>query len=91
MPKATKSAVKAGTFYGDTATHLFGINTWVDPINPDNSLSTTGPKPANPYISHDWACGSCHSDVAEADPDNGLYNWALNSLQSNGGVHGNQP
>ena len=90
MPHATKSAVRAGTFYGDTMTHLFGINTWVDPINPDSSLSTTGAKPANPYISLDWACGSCHSDEAEADPNN-LYNWALGALNSFGGVHGNTP
>ena len=90
MPKATKSAVKAGTFYGDTATHLFGINAWVDPINPDNSLSTTGPKPANPYISIDWACGACHFDEAEAEP-NTMYDWANTALGDNGGVHGNGP
>jgi len=90
MPHATKSAVKAGTFYGDTSTHLFGINIWVDPVNPDNSMSTAGASPANPYISLDWACGSCHSDQAEADP-NTLYDWALTALQANGGVHGNGP
>jgi len=95
MPHVTKSAVKAGTFYGDTSTHLFGINTGVDPVNPDNSLSTTGAgetgaSPANPYISLDWACGSCHSDEAEADP-NDLFDWATTALQANGGVHGGEP
>ena len=86
MPKATKSAVKAGVFYGDTATHLFGINTWVDPVlNPEET--TTGSNPANPYISLDWSCGACHFDEAESSPD--FYDWAFTAVQSFGGVHGN--
>ncbi len=92
MPKATKSAVKAGTFHGDTATHLFGINPFVDPIS-DPELSTTGANPANPYISLDYACATCHEDTAEGtDPINtDFYDWAISALESNGGVHGGFP
>ena len=91
MPKATKSAVKVGDLYGDTATHIFGINAWVDPItNPEES--TTGPdvSPANPYISLDWACGACHLDEITL-AGSGFYDWALGAITDNGGVHGNVP
>jgi len=89
MPRATKSAVKAGPFSGDTRTHLFGVNIFVDPItNPE--LSTTGAAPANNYISLDFACGACHTDTAggtdTANPD--FWLWATTALQANGGVHG---
>jgi len=92
MPRATKSAVKVGTFGGDVATHLFGINAAVDPIaSPE--LSTTGMSSANPYISLDWACGGCHSDTVEGtdalNPD--FYVWAQTAIDSFGGVHGNAP
>lgn len=89
MPGVAKSAVKAGTYHGDVAGHLFGINVDVDPKE-DPDLSTTGTNPANPYISLDFACGGCHSDTAEgSDASNpSLFIWANDALEANGGVHG---
>ncbi len=83
MPNIAKSGHAAGTFAGDVAGHLIGIDVMAD-FTSDPSASTAATNPANPYVSLDWACGGCHADLAE-DEDFDFYGWAYSRSV---GIHG---
>ncbi len=55
MPKAAKSAVSLAPFVGDISSHIFAINS--DSLA--EQFSTDG-STANPYITTEFACLSCH-------------------------------
>ena len=88
MPRVTKSAVKAGKFSGDTRTHIFAVNTRVDPIANMGAGSTAASSPAKPYLTLDWTCGGCHSDTAEGTDmvNTDFYQWA-NATLTDGNLH----
>lgn len=61
MPKSAKSAVNTSPYMADVSSHLFRINTstdaefiFVDEID--------GKEYANPYITLEYACLTCHAD-----------------------------
>jgi hypothetical protein len=65
MPKLAKSAVKhaavgTGPATGDIATHIFRINLEGEQFTADGKF-------ANPWISKDFACGTCHNGVDSFD------------------------
>jgi len=61
MPKSVKSAVNTSPYMADVSTHLFRINTSTDSefiyVNKEN-----GNEYANPYITLEYACLTCHGD-----------------------------
>ncbi|WP_406660579.1 multiheme c-type cytochrome [Methanolobus sp. ZRKC3] len=61
MPKSAKSAVSTSPYMADVSSHLFRINTSVDAefIYVDKE---SGNEYANPYITLEYACLSCHDD-----------------------------
>ncbi|WP_135611019.1 multiheme c-type cytochrome [Methanococcoides sp. AM1] len=61
MPKNVKSAVNTSPYVADVSSHIFRINTSVDAefIYIDQE---DGNEYANPYITLEYACLSCHED-----------------------------
>lgn len=61
MPKNVKSAVNTSPYMADVSSHLFRINTSVNAefiyVDPED-----GKEYANPYITLEYACLTCHKD-----------------------------
>jgi predicted CXXCH cytochrome family protein len=68
MPKASKSAIAAGTYVGDIRTHIFSINT--APVGRTDGMFTADgalvkmDEVGQAMVTLDFACYSCHSDGA---------------------------
>jgi hypothetical protein len=65
MPRTVKSAVNTSEYVADVRSHLFRINTSIDAeftyLDPED-----GKEYANPYITLEYACLSCHNDKNKA-------------------------
>jgi len=62
MPRISKSAVgDAAQWSGDIRTHIFAINP-----DPGVSQFTSDGSEAEPFVTLDWACRSCHRDGGTA-------------------------
>jgi hypothetical protein len=61
MPKNVKSAVNTSPYKADISSHLFRINTSVDARSIYVDVED-GNEYANPYITLEYSCISCHID-----------------------------
>ena len=77
MPKATKSALAAGTYEGDVHTHLWRINvdSTAEMFTPDGAF-------ANGYLTLEYSCLKCHDDPSETK------GWAAQNAKD---AHGPRP
>jgi hypothetical protein len=67
MARATKSARAVHLYEGDVRTHLFRINSDAA-SNKDDMFDATGGLVADPRLTLDFACYSCHNDGAVGGP-----------------------
>lgn len=64
MPKTVKSAVAESQYVADVRSHVFKINTDVDAEF--TYIGDDGKEYANPYLTVEYMCLSCHSDKDKA-------------------------